>query len=74
MSRGSFRQVEDWYKVVEEWLALGPLWLLHWSLEGASVHKEGYWIFFGGVEIPFNKEDEALIESKTGGEGREAAL
>ena len=74
MSRGSFRQVEDWYKVVKEWLALGSLWLLHWSLEGASVHKEGYWIFFGGVEIPFNKEDEALIESKTRGEGCEAAL
>ena len=54
MSSGQFHQVEGWYDIINEWLALGSLWLLHWCLEGASIHKEGYWTFFGGIEMPFN--------------------
>ena len=66
-------QVEGWLMVVAQWLLRGGIWLDNWTLEGASLHRAGFWTFTGLLQVPFNEEDAARIQGQGSGtdDGRE---
>lgn len=61
MAITTFRQVESWRFLVEQWLATSAIWLSQWWIERADVGNNS-WVFGMTLVVPFSLEDANWLQ------------